>query len=159
VIDVEALYTKYGPMVMRRCRSILKDEEMALDAMQDVFIKVLSKMDKLHQRAPSSLLYTMATNHCLNVLRDRRETGGWDPSWFENIPHREDFEGAVIDRMTLDAVFREHQESTRLIAWLHYLDGMTLEETADFVGMSVSGIRKRLRKLKETGGKIRGESA
>jgi len=146
-------------MVLRRCRSILKDEDMALDAMQDVFIKVLSREKPLHQRAPSSLLYTIATNHCLNVLRDKRESGGWDPSWFDNIPHREDFEGKVIDRMTLESVFSEHQESTRLIAWLYYLDEMTLEETADYVGMSVSGIRKRLKKLKETGGKIRGATA
>lgn len=159
MIDVEALYTKYGPMVLRRCRSILKDEDMALDAMQDVFIKVLARVDRLHQKAPSSLLYTMATNHCLNVLRDRRETGGWDPSWFDSIPHREDVEGRVIHRMVLDHLFTGHQESTRLIAWLYWIDGMTLEETADFVGMSVSGIRKRLKKLKETGMKIRGETA
>ncbi|MEL6181918.1 MAG: sigma-70 family RNA polymerase sigma factor, partial [Myxococcota bacterium] len=29
-----------------------------------------------------------------------------------------------------------------------YVDGMTLEETAKVVGMSVSGVRKRLRGLK-----------
>ena len=30
---------------------------------------------------------------------------------------------------------------------LHYIDGMTLEETAETVGLSVSGVRKRLRTL------------
>ncbi len=39
-IDVEMFYTQYGPMVLRRCRYILKDEELPLDAMQDVFIQV-----------------------------------------------------------------------------------------------------------------------
>jgi RNA polymerase sigma-70 factor (ECF subfamily) len=32
---------------------------------------------------------------------------------------------------------------------MHYIDGMTLEQTAAESGLSVSGVRKRLRKLKE----------
>ena len=35
--------------------------------------------------------------------------------------------------------------STRTMATLHLLDGMTLQEVADAVGLSVSGVRKRLR--------------
>ncbi len=31
---------------------------------------------------------------------------------------------------------------------MHYVDGMTLEEVAGEVGLSVSGVRKRLRTLK-----------
>lgn len=34
------------------------------------------------------------------------------------------------------------------MAILHYVDGMTLQEVADEVGMSVSGMRKRLRGLR-----------
>ena len=29
-VDVEALYRKYGPMVLRRCRHLLRDEEMTM---------------------------------------------------------------------------------------------------------------------------------
>ena len=35
-------------------------------------------------------------------------------------------------------------------AILHYLDGMTLEETARETGLSVSGVRKRLSALRKT---------
>jgi RNA polymerase sigma-70 factor (ECF subfamily) len=31
--DFDNLYRQYGPMVLRRCRFILKNEEKALDAM------------------------------------------------------------------------------------------------------------------------------
>ncbi len=55
-IDIESFYRKYGPMVLRRCRSILKDEESALDAMQDVFVKILKKEKELTGDSPSSLL-------------------------------------------------------------------------------------------------------
>ncbi|HEQ70853.1 MAG TPA: sigma-70 family RNA polymerase sigma factor, partial [Spirochaetia bacterium] len=40
-IDVAALYQKYGPMVIRRCRQLLHDEEAALDAAQDTFVRAL----------------------------------------------------------------------------------------------------------------------
>ena len=35
------------------------------------------------------------------------------------------------------------------MAVMHYVDGMTLEEVARNVGLSVSGVRKRLRQLRE----------
>ena len=50
-------------------------------------------------------------------------------------------------RGLLAKIFSKEQESTRTIATLHYVDGMTLEETAETVGLSVSGVRKRLRTL------------
>ena len=40
-IDVEAAYRRYGPMVLRRCRQMLRDEQQATDAMQDVFVQLL----------------------------------------------------------------------------------------------------------------------
>jgi RNA polymerase sigma-70 factor (ECF subfamily) len=36
------------------------------------------------------------------------------------------------------------------MAVLHYVDGLTLEQVADETGLSVSGVRKRLRQLRLT---------
>jgi RNA polymerase sigma-70 factor (ECF subfamily) len=71
-IDVEALYRKYGPMVLRRCRQLLKDEDKALDAMQETFVRLLRNRERLQASGPSSLLYRIATNVCLNLLRSER---------------------------------------------------------------------------------------
>ncbi len=71
-MDIERLYRAYGPMVLRRCRRLLKDEDQALDAMRDVFARLLQQGDRLTDQFPSSLLYRMPTNLCLNRLRDRR---------------------------------------------------------------------------------------
>jgi RNA polymerase sigma-70 factor (ECF subfamily) len=38
-IDVEAYYQKYAPMIFRRCRQMPGNEDDALDAVQDVFVK------------------------------------------------------------------------------------------------------------------------
>ncbi|MCA9682253.1 MAG: sigma-70 family RNA polymerase sigma factor [Myxococcales bacterium] len=71
-IDVEAAYRRYGPMVLRRCRTMLRDEQQATDAMQDVFVQLLRHRERLDDRGTSSLLYRMATNVCLNRIRYKR---------------------------------------------------------------------------------------
>ena len=43
MVDVETLYRKYGAMVLRRCRSMLGDEQSAQDATQDVFVALLKR--------------------------------------------------------------------------------------------------------------------
>ena len=49
----------------------------------------------------------------------------------------------------LAQIFSREQPSTKTIAVLHLLDGLTLEEVAAEVGLSVSGVRKRLRTLRQ----------
>ena len=40
-LDIEALYERCGPMVLRRCRFLLRDEDQALDTTHDVFVQLL----------------------------------------------------------------------------------------------------------------------
>ncbi len=146
---MEALYRRYGPMVLRRCRRILLNEEKALDAMQDTFVQILRHEKRLNDSAPSSLLYRIATNTCLNILRreQRRPQTGSDEILL-NIASSEDPEATVLNRQLLDHIFMNEKPSTRVMAVMHYVDRMTLEEVAGEVGLSVSGVRKRLRNLK-----------
>lgn len=146
-MNVEMLYQKYGPMVLRRCRRLLRDEERALDAMQDVFVRVLQRQDSLKATYPSSLLYRIATNVCLNRIRDERLDMPGDEVLI-HIAGMEDPEPQLDARSILDRLFAKEKESTRTIAVLHFVDGFTLEEVAKEVGMSVSGVRKRLRGLR-----------
>ena len=148
-VDVEALSRRYTPMVLRRCRRLLRDEQEALDACQDVFVRLLQHRARLDARYPSSLLYRMATNMCLNRIRDRRrEPVTKDDAILQEIACAEPPGGGSEAGMLLDRLFRRHPESSRTIAVLHYVDGLTLEQVAGETGLSVSGVRKRLRKLR-----------
>jgi RNA polymerase sigma-70 factor (ECF subfamily) len=148
-VNVEAMYRRYGPMVLRRCRQILGDPQQAHDAMQDVFVQIVRRKEQLDDRACSSLLYRTATNLCLNRLRSRRRKPAEPAS---DTIARLATAGAEVDRGEARAILRRlfggEPESTATIAMLHLHDGLTLEQTAREVGMSVSGVRKRLRKLK-----------
>ena len=118
--------------------------------MHDVFVQVLRREQQLSLDAPSSLLFKIATDVCLNRLRTRRrrpETP--DEDLLNYIASSEDLDKAAEHRSMLGQIFAKEQASTRTIAVLHYADRMTLEEVASTVKMSVSGVRKRLRKLRE----------
>ncbi|MCK6551490.1 sigma-70 family RNA polymerase sigma factor [Myxococcota bacterium] len=159
-IEVEDYYARYGPMVLRRCRRLLGgDEAAARDAMHDVFVRLLQNEERLTSEAPSALLYRMATNVCLNRLRTRRrkpETR--DDVLLSEIAALEDQEARTIAGRVLDVIFGREQPSTRTIATYHLVDGMTHEEIAAELGMSVSGVRKRLRTLKARAREFEGVS-
>lgn len=142
------LYEAYAPMVFRRCVFLLKDEAEAKDMVQNVFLRVYERMDTLDLSQPSSLLWNTATRLCLNRIRDKKRRG-LDVDSNElllTIACAEEDDG-IEARGLLAKIFSKEQESTRTIATLHYVDGMTLEETAETIGLSVSGVRKRLRTL------------
>ena len=149
--DFDNLYRQYGPMVLRRCRFILKNEEKALDAMQDVFVRLIERKEKINNVC-SSLLYTMATNICLNKIRsDKLRNGPEFDVIAEIVEDSKSAEGTekIETSILLDCIFSDRDNKDRQIAILHYVDGYTLEETSQKMKMSVSGIRKRLDKLKD----------
>jgi len=61
------------------------------------------------------------------------------------IAHDENLESMTEIRSLLGQLFKQEETSTRTMAVLHYVDRMTLEQVAEMVGLSVSGVRKRLR--------------
>ncbi len=151
-LDVEGLYRRYGPMVLRRCRAILGDEADALDAMQDVFVAVLRRGQTLRNDAPASLLYRIATNTSLNRLRSRRRCRSVaSGDAISEIAGPDDPAERAVARTLLDQVFRGQKQGTRAIAEARWVEKAPLEETARRSGLSVSGVRKRLRTLRSRG--------
>src|SRR5688572_11703618 len=71
-VDLDACYRRYGPLVYRRCLRLLRSEAQAEEAMQDVFVELVRRQERIEDRGLSSLLFRIATNVSLNRLRSRR---------------------------------------------------------------------------------------
>lgn len=155
-LDIEGLYLRYGPMVLRRCRSILRNQAAAEDAAQEVFVTALRFHQRLHDEAPGALLLRIATNLSLNRLRgERRRPEDADGELAARIADADQdgasAESRTVARNLLAKLFRADDPlaaSTRTLAFMHLVDGMTLNEVAREAGLSVSGVRKRLRTLR-----------
>jgi RNA polymerase sigma-70 factor, ECF subfamily len=141
-------------MVLRRCRALLRDDAQAQDAMQDVFVALLRSHDRLSDEAPAALLLRVATNTCLNRLRSQRcRAEDTDDDRLQRIADTADVEGErrTLARDLLAKLFRTDDPlaaSSQTISVMYLVDGMTLEEVARNAGMSVSGVRKRLRSVR-----------
>jgi len=99
----------------------------------------------------------MATDVSLNRLRTRRrhpETR--NEKLLAAIAAADAPDRQAEHRTLLERIFRRERPSTALIATLHWVDGLSLPEVAEVVGLSVSGVRKRLRGLKQRAGEALG---
>ena len=149
LIDIESFYVRYGPMVLRRCRRMLQNEQSAHDAMHEVFLKILSNQNRLTGEYPSALLYRIATNVCLNRIRNERKHSLneyldilYNTSFFEN----KETNNSAINLLAY--ILEKEKESTRQIAVLYFLNGMTIKEIAETKNLSISGVHKHLDKLR-----------
>jgi RNA polymerase sigma factor (sigma-70 family) len=148
-IDIEAYYLRYGPMVLRRCRRMLKNEQSAHDAMQEVFLKVLTNQDRLTGMYPSALLYRIATNVCLNRIRnDRKHTVSEYLDLLHNTSFFEERGGIDSAKKLLEYVLGQEKEAAQKLAVMYFINGMTIKEIAETTKLSVSGVHKQLEKLR-----------
>ena len=140
----EELYRTYGPVVYRRCLRLLRDREAARDATQEVFVKLLREPELLADpRAAVPWIYRVATNHCLNLGRNRRRRAEE-----ELTPALELAAGAAppdfSDRHLARAVLSRFDAQTQAVAVGVFVDGMEHEEVAGLLGISRRTVSRKL---------------
>jgi len=137
------LFERYGAMVYRRCLAILRSEEAARDAVQEVFLRVLERGPQYRgESSPSTWLYAVATLHCLQQLRD----GAGRLAKLAQLAVQPAAEGARSpdERISVSQLLDGQSDDVRLMVYLHYVDGMTIEEVADTVGYSRKTVSRRV---------------
>jgi RNA polymerase sigma-70 factor, ECF subfamily len=141
------IYRTYGPAVYRRCLKLLRDKEAASDATQEVFVKLVRDIAKLDDPAiVLPWLYRVATNHCLNVLRNKHRRG---ESPMELEVADEVVETPFPDRHLAGAILSKFDEGTRAVAVGVLVDGMGHEELAGVLGISRKTVERRLARFLE----------
>ena len=149
-LDVEALYRRYGDMVLGRCRTLLKNDAEAQDACQEVFLKVHRYRHSFRNEAkPSTYLFRVTTTVCLNRIRSRgrrREDLVDDPA---PVPVVDSHLSHTDLRQLVNLLLDEADERTQACIVHHYVDGMTHNEIGELLGLSGAAIRKRIATFKK----------
>jgi RNA polymerase sigma-70 factor (ECF subfamily) len=126
-------------------RLILRDRELARDAVQDALIRAwrdlpgLRDPDRFH-----AWLYRLTTHACLDIARKRKRR----VQEIELTPLTEPFIGGapsdVAERELLDEALRRLEPEWRAVVVLHYLIGMPLPEVASELGIPLGTAKSRL---------------
>ncbi len=154
--EIAAAYAQYGHLVLRRCQRIVRRDDAAEDALQEVFVRLWRYGDAF-RAAESRLawLYRVADRCCFDVLareRTRQETPLDDGGEELAIPGNA---AAVEDREIVLRFLERFDDRLKQVAVLHYLDELTQEEIAAATGWSRQTVAKKLAFLTERAEKLR----
>lgn len=140
---LEYLYERYGTAVRTRCRRLLRDESLAEDATQEIFLRVLRHIESApDEEATLSWIYRISTNYCLNMLRNGQRQA--EPT--DELPEgvTEDFEASFIDRDFALHLLGRSRPEVRAPVELYHLRGMEQGQIARTLGVSRRTVTYRL---------------
>jgi len=164
------LYRLNAPAIFRFCRRAMPTREDAEDATMDIFIKIRQKLSQYDSSRPfGAWLYTVAANHCWDLLRRRKLRQDLETGEVETLPLEHPDPGQLeklIERRTGQEVRRALDKlpaRSRMALVLRYYADMSYDDIADtlgvrrtFVGVVLLRARHQLRDILEgqSGGKL-----
>lgn len=148
------LYSKYAKKVYGKCFSILKNEEEARDAVQDIFVKIMLNMGNFGEKSQfSTWIYSITYNFCIdNIRRKKKEK----TLFSEDIERAPDVpEDEVPDEFLLEMeakylkqVLEELPTSDKMILLMKYHDDMSIKEIADIIDKTESAVKMKIKRAK-----------
>ena len=129
----------------RAARLILRDSELARDAVQEALIRAWHDLPGL--RDPERFdawLHRLTVNACLDLARRRRRRVIEVDIDSIDAPTVDDHASLLADREVVDAAMRRLDERGRAIVVLHYYLGMPLTDVAATLGVPIGTVKSRL---------------
>ncbi|MEA2684238.1 MAG: hypothetical protein QOK05_2566 [Chloroflexota bacterium] len=137
------LVDRYGLMVLRTARLIVRDPDLAEDVCQETFFKGWRRLSTLRDEDPGAWLNRIAANEAVSAWRRRhrlqalRERIGMDPGGRPPLTPEARLDlGRALDRLKVD---------DRAVVVLHYYQDLSVEETARALGIPVDTAKSRLK--------------
>jgi len=158
----ELLAGRYERPVYSLARRIVQQDQDAEDVTQQTFLSALEHLDGFREEASfSTWLLRVATHAALKVMRKRKglptvslEAATEPPEGYDTVPHpeyiadwRESPEQLVGRNETarrIEAALNELDEKHRVIFLLRDVEGLSVRETAEALGLSEANVKVRL---------------
>lgn len=142
----EKIMQKYQRQILHYCYHMLGNYAEAEDCAQEVFLKAFRHLRTYRPEKPfEAWLYTIASNHCLDVLRKRR-LARYLPFLYrsdeDNKPIDQRIEAAYFDERVLGAMSRLSAEERSLLI-LRCVEDKTYEEIGWILQRSSTSLRKK----------------
>ena len=154
----DALAQRYQDRVLGNCRYLTVARDDADDMAQEVFVKAFFALSKFEGRSSfQTWLWRIKVNHCLNHLRrSRRErTIDIEAPGLDRVPELQVEATAhrtlqtQLDRELIDQTLDALPETLRVPLLLRDLDGLSYQEIADELGLSLSAVKMRIKRGRE----------
>ena len=138
------LVEQYQTDLLRMCYIQLHDTALADDAVQETFLKYMTKSpafnDSEHEKA---WLLRVASNECKDMLRMRRHSSLLSLDDIRELGAESEDDAQVL------ALLCSLDEKYRAVIQLHYVEGYKINELAEILGITQAAVKKRLQRGRE----------
>lgn len=150
----EYIWTQYGRRISYYIANIIPFTHPAFeDVFQEVMMKIYGGLSQFNpKRSFKAWIYTIARNHCLDFLKNRRErifAGHTDSA--EDLPGSDDPERRVMygEALTrIDTYLDSLDSSNRQIAFLRFFENLSYKEIGRILEKHPGTLRARVHHLK-----------
>ncbi len=149
----QELFRQFGQRIFRTAIRILREEESAKDAVQETMINIHRAAGTFRGEARlGTWINRITVNVCLEMIRkNRKHSNRTEEDVSEHLtlrasedldPHRKAIRAEAHRRVAraLDRLSRKH----RVVVRMHDLEGFTIREIAEQVGVAEGTIKSRL---------------
>lgn len=153
------LVKKYEQTVFNFAFKICRNKEYAENAMQETFMSMVKSIKQFSGKSKlSTWLYTVVSNHCLMMARSRKKhqvTSLDDDGVLLDEKSIADWK-VTPDRVTennelktvLDEAIQKLSYDYRIVFILRDVEGLSTEETAKIVNLSIPAVKSRLHRAR-----------
>jgi RNA polymerase sigma-70 factor (ECF subfamily) len=142
------LYQRYAGLLFGVCYKHLQSATAAQDACADIYVELVSKLQKHEVENFRGWLHVLAKNHCLQKIRGAKDTGhevltddfvqSEDPSHLEEVIRRES------DFSVMEKCMDELNEEQRQMVKLFYLEEKCYNDIVALTGKSWNLVRSHI---------------
>lgn len=151
---------KYEQTIFNFAFKICRNKDKAEHTMQETFLSLIKSLNQFSGKSKlSTWLYTVVSNHCLMMARTNKK--------FENSASFDDDEALIDEKSVadwsvspekiiennelkslLDNAIEELPPDYKVVFMLRDVEGLSTEETAEIVNLSVPAVKSRLHRAR-----------
>jgi len=151
----EELYNQTSGAVFGLAMSILANQADADDVVQETFITIYNKASTYKSKGKAmAWIFTIARNHALMIIRDRKKHSHDDFDNVYNVGHETNIEDDMHKEQLVDVLLRTLKEDERQIVVMHAMSNLKHKEIAQILDMKLSTVLSKYRRALE---KLRSE--
>ncbi len=133
--------------------SMLKEEHLARDAAQDIFLKIFTSLSQFGEQAKfSTWVYSITYNYCIDVLRKKKKITSLFSNEMERLPdvqdevHDEELLTIKVDRLRV--ILDKIPPGDKAILLMKYQDELQIKEIAGVLDKTESAIKMKIKRAK-----------
>ena len=142
------LLERYTLLLLGVCMKYLKNEDLARDSVQQIFLKAITELQKYRVEYFKSWVYMVAKNHCLMQLRDKpgKNTVAIKDSIAAEVEET-DKESLLLNERTyeyMSEALKELNADQQLCVTLFYMEKKSYQQITEQTGYSMMQVKSHI---------------